>query len=34
MTARALGLWASGSDGPRSIQFRESLFKETSALAG
>jgi len=32
MTAKALALWASGSDGPRSIQFRESLFKETSAL--
>jgi len=32
MTAKALALWATGIDGPRSIQFRESLFKETSAL--
>jgi len=32
MTAKALALWAAGSDGPRSIQFRESLFKETAAL--
>jgi diguanylate cyclase (GGDEF)-like protein len=32
MTAKALALWASGSDGPRSIQFRESLFKETATL--
>ena len=32
MSAKALALWAAGSDGPRSIQFRESLFKETAAL--
>jgi EAL domain-containing protein (putative c-di-GMP-specific phosphodiesterase class I) len=32
MTATALALWASGSEGPRSIEFRESLFKETLAL--
>ena len=32
MSAKALALWAMGSDGPRSIQFRESLFKETAAL--
>ena len=33
MTATALALWAAGSDGPRSIEFRESLFLETTALA-
>lgn len=33
MTATALALWASGSEGPRSIQFRESLFQETAVLA-
>jgi len=33
MTATALALWAAGSEGPRSIQFRESLFQETTALA-
>jgi diguanylate cyclase (GGDEF)-like protein len=33
MSAKALALWAMGSDGPRSIQFRESLFKETATLA-
>ncbi len=33
MTATALALWAAGSDGPRSIEFRESLFMETTALA-
>ena len=32
MTAKALALWATGDRRPRSIQFRESLFKETSAL--
>ena len=32
MSAKALALWAMGDDGPRSIQFRESLFKETAAL--
>jgi diguanylate cyclase (GGDEF)-like protein len=32
MSAKSLALWAMGSDGPRSIQFRESLFKETQAL--
>jgi EAL domain-containing protein (putative c-di-GMP-specific phosphodiesterase class I) len=32
MTATALALWASGSEGPRSIEFRESLFKETTAI--
>lgn len=32
MTAKALALWATGTEGPRSIQFRESLFKETMAL--
>jgi diguanylate cyclase len=32
MSAKALALWAMGSDGPRSIQFRESLFKETATL--
>ncbi len=29
MTARALGLWAMDDVGPRSIQFRASLFKDT-----
>ena len=29
MSAKALGLWAMADDGPRSIQFSESLFKET-----
>ena len=33
MSAKALALWAMADDGPRSIQFRESLFKETAALA-
>jgi EAL domain-containing protein (putative c-di-GMP-specific phosphodiesterase class I) len=32
MTAKALALWATGTEGPRSIQFRESLFQETAAL--
>ncbi len=32
MSAKALALWAMGNDGPRSIQFRESLFKATAAL--
>ncbi len=32
MSAKALALWAMGDDGPRSIAFRESLFKETAAL--
>ena len=29
MTALALGLWATDDLGPRSIQFRASLFKDT-----
>ena len=33
MPASALALWAAGSEGPRSIQFRESLFQETAVLA-
>ena len=33
MSAKALGLWAMADEGPRSIQFSESLFKETQALA-
>ncbi|MBX3642409.1 MAG: bifunctional diguanylate cyclase/phosphodiesterase [Rubrivivax sp.] len=33
MTATALALWASGCEGPRSIQFRESLFQETAMMA-
>ncbi len=33
MSARALGLWATANEGPRSIQFSESLFRETRALA-
>ena len=33
MSAKALGLWAMADEGPRSMQFRESLFKETQALA-
>ncbi len=32
MTARALGLWAMGDVGPRSIQFRASLFKDTRVM--
>ncbi|MGL6109189.1 MAG: putative bifunctional diguanylate cyclase/phosphodiesterase, partial [Rubrivivax sp.] len=32
MSAKALALWAMGNDGPRSMQFRESLFKETCAM--
>jgi diguanylate cyclase (GGDEF)-like protein len=32
MSAKALALWAMDDVGPRSIQFRESLFKATSAL--
>ena len=33
MSAKALGLWAMANEGPRSIQFSESLFKETQAVA-
>ena len=33
MSAKALGLWAMADEGPRSIQFSESLFRETQALA-
>jgi diguanylate cyclase (GGDEF)-like protein len=33
MSAKALGLWAMADEGPRAIQFRESLFKETQAMA-
>jgi diguanylate cyclase (GGDEF)-like protein len=33
MSAKALALWAMDDVGPRSIQFRESLFKATSVLA-
>jgi hypothetical protein len=32
MSAKALGLWAMAEEGPRSIQFSESLFRETQAL--
>ena len=33
MSAKALGLWAMADEGPRSIQFSESLFKETQTMA-
>ena len=33
MSAKALGLWAMADEGPRSIQFSESLFQETRAMA-
>jgi diguanylate cyclase len=33
MSAKALTLWAMTDDGPRSIQFRESLFQETQSVA-
>jgi diguanylate cyclase (GGDEF)-like protein len=33
MAAKALGLWASGETGPRSIQFRPSLYKDTALLS-
>lgn len=33
MSAKALALWAMGDVGPRSIQFRESLFRATAVLA-
>jgi EAL domain-containing protein (putative c-di-GMP-specific phosphodiesterase class I) len=33
MSAKALALWAMGNEGPRTMQFRESLFKETCAMA-
>jgi len=33
MSAKALGLWAMADEGPRSIQFSESLFRETQAMA-
>ena len=32
MSANALALWAMNDEGPRSIEFRASLFQETSAL--
>ena len=32
MSARALTLWAIADEGPRSMQFSESLFKETQAV--
>jgi EAL domain-containing protein (putative c-di-GMP-specific phosphodiesterase class I) len=31
MSAKALTLWAMVDEGPRSMQFRESLFQETQA---
>jgi diguanylate cyclase (GGDEF)-like protein len=33
MSAKALTLWAMADNGPRSMQFRESLFQETRAVA-
>ena len=33
MSAKALALWALADEGPRSMQFSESLFRETRALA-
>ncbi len=33
MSAKALTLWALADEGPRSMQFSESLFRETRALA-
>ncbi len=33
MSAKALGLWAMADEGPRAIQFSESLFRETQAMA-
>jgi len=33
MSAKALAIWAMTDEGPRSIQFRESLFRETQAMA-
>ena len=33
MSAKALGLWALGDEGPRSMQFSESLFQHTQAVA-
>ncbi len=33
MSAKALTLWALSDEGPRSMQFRESLFRETQAIA-
>jgi EAL domain-containing protein (putative c-di-GMP-specific phosphodiesterase class I) len=33
MSATALALWAMNDDGPRSIQFRESLFQESAVAA-
>jgi diguanylate cyclase (GGDEF)-like protein len=32
MSAKALALWAMTDEGPRSMQFRESLFRETQAM--
>ena len=32
MSAKALGLWAMADDGPRAIQFSESLFRETQSM--
>jgi hypothetical protein len=33
MSAKALTLWALADEGPRSMQFSESLFRETQALS-
>jgi EAL domain-containing protein (putative c-di-GMP-specific phosphodiesterase class I) len=33
MSARALGLWAMADEGPRTMQFSESLFQETRDMA-
>ena len=33
MSAKALGLWAIADEGPRAIQFSESLFRETQSMA-
>jgi EAL domain-containing protein (putative c-di-GMP-specific phosphodiesterase class I) len=32
MSAKALGLWAMADEGPRAIQFSESLFRETQSM--
>jgi hypothetical protein len=33
MSAKALGLWAIADEGPRAIQFSESLFQGTREMA-
>jgi diguanylate cyclase len=33
MSAKALALWAMQDEGPRSIEFRQSLFQETQPTA-